>query len=129
MTGPFILQCDSTKLQEEFPVPNENSNTSKMHFKLPVSKDPTCEFFAQANDVDLVISSSGLNCLASNAGPNYAKTWSLPITIKSFNGKNIIYIDKPPPPNFATIPEKNTWVFKYILKQSLIQPKLMKSER
>ncbi|XP_035719890.1 little elongation complex subunit 2-like [Vespa mandarinia] len=128
LTRPFILQCNSKRLQEEFPIPNESNNTSIIHFKLPVSKDPTCEFFAQANDVDLVISSSGLNCLASNAGPNYSKTWALPITIKSFNGKNIIYIDKPPPSNFATVPEKNTWVFKYILKSSF-QSKLIKSER
>nr|XP_050853419.1 little elongation complex subunit 2-like isoform X1 [Vespula vulgaris] len=129
LTRPFMLHCNSTRLQEKFPVPDECCNTSTMHFKLPVSKDPTCEFLAQTNDVDLVISSSGLNCLANNAGPNYSRTWVLPITIKSFNGKNIIYIDKPPPPNCATIPQKNNWVFKYILKQSIFQQKPTKSER
>ncbi|KAK2582952.1 hypothetical protein KPH14_009010 [Odynerus spinipes] len=119
---PYMLHINSTELEERFPIPNEYSDqSSRVHFKLPVSKDPTCESLAEANEVDLVISSSGLNCLANNIGPTYTKTWILPVTVKSYNGKNIIYIDKPTPPAESTVPEKNTWIYKYILRHAMIQ--------
>lgn len=129
LTKPYILRVNSTNLEEKFSISNEYSNHSNMNFKLPVSKDPTCESLAEANEVDLVISSSGLNCFANNVGPNYTKTWLLPVVVKSQNGKNVIYIDKPAPPTCNTVPEKNTWVYKYILRHAMIQLRSATSKR
>ncbi|KAI4485351.1 hypothetical protein M0804_006856 [Polistes exclamans] len=120
LTKRFTLDCNSERLQEYFPILNKSCNPP-VHFKLSVSKDPTCKSLAQDNEVDLVISSSGLNCLASNAGLTDLKAWMLPVTIKYFNGKNIIYINKPAPPVSANIPEKNHFVFKYILRKAIFQ--------
>ncbi|OAD55762.1 hypothetical protein WN48_04294 [Eufriesea mexicana] len=94
------------------------------------NEDVNCQKLAEDNNVDLVISSSGLNCLVNNIGPTYPNSWILPIVIKKHNDKNVIYIDKPGPPVANTIPEKNTWVYKYILKYyfSSIKNSTLKNE-
>lgn len=126
---PCILRTNAKQLQKRFPPNNNVSNESTTCTKLPVSEDPNCEKLAEINNVDLVISSSGLNCLVNNFGPNYANSWILPLAIKRHNDKNVVYIDKPGPPIASTIPEKNTWVYKYILKYFSIGKKHVASER
>jgi hypothetical protein len=85
------------------------------HFRLPVSEDEYCEKFALEIKADLIISSSGLKCLLNNIESNHTNTWAIPVVIKSHNEKNFVYIDKKLPPLIATVPEKNTWLYKYIL--------------
>ncbi|KZC03783.1 NMDA receptor-regulated protein 2 [Dufourea novaeangliae] len=89
----------------------------------PLSEDANCQRLAESNNVDLVISSSGLNCLVNNIGPTYSNSWVLPLVIRRHNDKNVIYIDKPGPPPANTVSKKNTWVYKYILKYSFIDAK------
>ncbi|XP_003394665.2 uncharacterized protein LOC100650803 isoform X1 [Bombus terrestris] len=122
-TGPCMLHINSEQLQKRFLPEKDNVKESLMFFKLPVSEDANCQKLAEDNNVDLVISSSGLNCLVNNIGPTYSNSWILPIVIKRHNDKNVIYIDKPAPPVASTIPEKNTWVYKYILKYFFIGSK------
>ncbi|XP_071855980.1 uncharacterized protein [Bombus fervidus] len=122
-TRPCMLHINSEQLQKRFLPEKDNVNESSMFFKLPVSEDANCQKLAEDNNVDLVISSSGLNCLVNNIGPTYSNSWILPIVIKRHNDKNVIYIDKPAPPAASTIPEKNTWVYKYILKYFFIGTK------
>ncbi|XP_015187593.1 PREDICTED: uncharacterized protein LOC107072299 isoform X2 [Polistes dominula] len=121
LTKPFKLDCNCKRLQKYFPILNISCNPS-MHFKLPVSEDPSCISLAQDNEVDLVISSSGLKYLANDdSGRTQLRRWLLPVTIKHSNGKNIIYVNKPTPPIQATVPEKNRYVFKYILRKTLFE--------
>ncbi|XP_076762937.1 uncharacterized protein LOC143430509 [Xylocopa sonorina] len=116
LTKPYMLRVSLVQLQKRFPPKKNTSNNSSACFKLPVSEDINCQKLAEDNNVDLVISSSGLNCLLNNMGPNYSNSWLLPIVIKRHNDKNVIYIDKAAPPVGSTIPEKNNLVYKYILK-------------
>ncbi|XP_076244397.1 uncharacterized protein LOC143185335 [Calliopsis andreniformis] len=116
LTKPCILRVNNKTLRKRFPYKNHSSTNSSVPFKLPVSEDPNCQTLAEDNNVDLVISSSGLNCLVNNIGSNYLNSWILPVVIKKHNERNVIYIDKQAPPIASTIPEKNTWVYKYILK-------------
>lgn len=123
-----MLRVNSEELRKQFR-PKTHINKSSAHFKLPVSEDPNCQTLAENNNVDLVISSSGLNCLVNNIGSSYSNSWMLPIVIKKHNDKNVIYVDKPAPPVASTIPEKNTWIYKYILKYFFIHTKPITSER
>ncbi|XP_015604752.1 little elongation complex subunit 2 [Cephus cinctus] len=120
----YILNVNHKRLEQNYPVrTDKNIIEPSLSSKNPVSQDPNCQLLAEANDVDLVISSSGLNCLLINTGPNYNNTWILPVVIKqNKKGKNTIYIDKPLPPTMRTIPQKNSWVLKYILKSHLVHP-------
>ncbi|XP_043260877.1 uncharacterized protein LOC122402287 [Colletes gigas] len=120
-TGPYKLHISSEQLQKRFPPKNYTCNESPVCYKSPVSEDPNCQKLAESNNVDLVISSSGLNCLVNNIGPSYTNSWILPLVIKRHNDKNVIYIDKPAPPNASTVPNKNSWIYKYILKYFLIE--------
>lgn len=90
------------------------------HFKLSVSEDTYCESLAREAEADFVISSGGLKCLLNNIDPDYSNSWLVPVVVKSHNGKNIVYIDKKLPPANATIPQKNTCVYKYILRHYFI---------
>ncbi|CAL7935085.1 unnamed protein product [Xylocopa violacea] len=123
LTKPYMLRVNLIQLQKRFPPKKNTSNNPPPCYKLPVSEDVNCQELAETNNVDLVISSSGLNCLVNNMGPNYSNSWLLPLVIKRHNDKNVIYIDKPAPPIGSTIPEKNNWVYKYILKYSFINTK------
>jgi len=93
------------------------------HFISSVSEDMYCEDFAIKAKVDLVISSSGLKCLLNNINTTYSSSWLIPVVIKSHNGKTIIYIDKRLPPTVATISQKNTWAYKYVLRYYFIKNK------
>ncbi|XP_016920929.1 uncharacterized protein LOC108003276 [Apis cerana] len=115
-TKPCMLRINSEQLRKRFSSDQNNSNKTLFSYKLPVSEDVNCQKLAESNNVDLVISSSGLKCLVNNIGPTNPNSWILPFIIKKHNDKNVIYIDKPAPPVASTIPEKNTWVYKYILK-------------
>ncbi|KAK1129044.1 hypothetical protein K0M31_020177 [Melipona bicolor] len=127
-TKPCILRINSAHLRKQF-LPNENTfKESSNSVKLPVSEDINCQKLAEDNDVDLVISSSGLKCLVNNIDPTHSNSWILPIVIKRYNDKNVIYINKPAPPIASTVPEKNTWVYKYILKYFFIGTKYLTSE-
>jgi len=97
----------------------------KAHFVSSVSEDMNCEDFAIKAKVDLVISSSGLKCLLNNIDTSYSNSWLIPVVIKSHNGKTIIYVDKRLPPTIATIPQKNTWVYKYVLRYYFIKNELL----
>ncbi|XP_012231570.1 uncharacterized protein [Linepithema humile] len=93
------------------------------HFRFPVSEDEYCEKFALETKADLIISSSGLKCLLNNLDYKHTNTWAIPVVIKSHNEKNFVYIDKKLPPLIATVPEKNTWVYKYILRYYFVDAK------
>ncbi|XP_032680871.1 uncharacterized protein LOC116848663 [Odontomachus brunneus] len=114
---PYILEMDNTTLFKKYPV---CLSSSLPPFKLPVSEDIYCTNFAEEAKVDLVISSSGLKCIVNNIGSDYSNSWTIPVIIKPHNGKNVIYIDKKLPPVAATASQKNTWVYKYILRHCLV---------
>lgn len=95
------------------------TNNVTQHFRFPVSDDIYCENFATKTKVDFVVSSSGLKCLL-NIDSCYLNSWIIPIVVKSHNGKSVVYIDKRIPPNIATILQKNTWVYKYILRHYFV---------
>lgn len=121
-----ILQCNINKLYTLYPVHNNSSNDSNGEStprKVSVSQDLNCEQLAESNEVDLVISSGGLNCLATNLASNYNSSWILPIVVKGNEKGNIIYVDKPLPPISMTVMQKNAWVYKYLLKSQLLHPK------
>lgn len=86
-----------------------------------VHQDINCKNLAKEHDVDLVISTSGLKCLATNLNSNYNNTWILPVYIEEYNSKTVIFIDKPLPSMAKNIMEKNTWVYKYIIKNYLLR--------
>ncbi|XP_012137009.1 uncharacterized protein LOC100874657 isoform X1 [Megachile rotundata] len=125
---PYMLRVSSDQLQRRFRPKKNICSESSVSFKLPVSEDPNCQKLADNNNVDLVISSSGLNCLVNNVDSSYSNSWILPLTIKRHNDKNVIYIDKSPPPVASNISEKNNWVYKYILRYFLIPRKHQTSE-
>lgn len=124
-----MLRINSEQLRKRFSSNQNNSNKSLFSYKLPVSEDVNCQKLAESNNVDLVISSSGLKCLVNNIGPTNPNSWILPFIIKKHNDKNVIYIDKPAPPVASTIPEKNTWVYKYILKYFFFHTKNLPSHK
>ncbi|KAG7205175.1 hypothetical protein KM043_018266 [Ampulex compressa] len=119
-TRPYILYRNSTRLQNKYPPTRHTCSHSSVHSKLPVNEDPNCQKLVEEHDVDLVISSSGLNCLVNNIGPTYLKSWILPVVVKVHHGKNVAYIDKSAPPTANTVPEKNTWVYKYIVRNFMV---------
>ncbi|XP_072767674.1 uncharacterized protein [Anoplolepis gracilipes] len=115
---PSMLSLNSTILNKNHCV---TPNNVTQHFRLPVSDDTYCEKLAMETNADFVISSSGLKCLLNNDSC-YLNSWTIPVVIKSHNGKNVVYIDKRIPPIIATIPQKNTWVYKYILREIFTDP-------
>ncbi|XP_028050349.1 uncharacterized protein LOC105838508 [Monomorium pharaonis] len=112
---PYMLNMEPEKLLEKYPPCNASNKVTK-HFELPVSEDTCCESLAIETGADFVISSSGLKCLMSNVDPNHSTSWLIPVVVKSHHGKNTVYVDKRLPPTIATVPQKNTWVYKYILR-------------
>ncbi|XP_046473537.1 little elongation complex subunit 2 isoform X1 [Neodiprion pinetum] len=117
------LSTELHKLYALYPVFTNLDNSNETSQKLTVSQDPNCEKLATSNGVDVVISSGGLNCLATNFGPHYTSSWILPIVVKGSEEGNIIYIDKPLPPTSMTIPQRNSWIYKYILRSQILHPK------
>lgn len=116
---PNILHMNPALLLNKYQCVTPNKVTQ--HFRLPVSDDTYCEHLAIESKADFVISSSGLKCLLNNNLSNSnSNSWIIPVVIKSHNGKNVVYINKRMPPSIATIPEKNTWVYKYILRHHFI---------
>ncbi|XP_011859214.1 PREDICTED: little elongation complex subunit 2-like isoform X2 [Vollenhovia emeryi] len=115
---PQKLFVDTVKLLERYPPCVTHQVTQ--HFRLPVSEDMYCESLAREAEADFVISSSGLKCLLNNIDPNYSNTWLIPIVVKSYGGKKVVYVDKKLPPTTATIQQKNTWVYKYILRHYFV---------
>ncbi|KAL0116753.1 hypothetical protein PUN28_009992 [Cardiocondyla obscurior] len=116
------LHIDPVMLSQKYPS-YETPNPVTQHFKLPVSEDSYCESLAKEAEADFVISSSGLKCLLNNINPEHSKPWLIPVVVKSHQGKNIVYVDKKLPPSKATIPEKNTWVYKYVLRYHFVDIK------
>lgn len=116
----YVLNLSPKILLEKY-TPLIAPDKETQHFRLPVSEDTYCERLAKETAADFVISSSGLKCLLSNLDPNYSNSWLIPVVVKSYDEKNIIYIDKRLPPTIATIPQKNTWVYKYILKHFFVE--------
>ncbi|EFN68808.1 NMDA receptor-regulated protein 2 [Camponotus floridanus] len=116
LNRPFILNTNYTMLLNKYQCATNNVT---QHFRFPVSDDIYCENFAIKTKADFVISSSGLKCLL-NFDSCYLNSWIIPIVVKSHNGKNVVYIDKRIPPNIATIPQQNTWVYKYILRHYFV---------
>lgn len=110
---PSMLNVNPAILFNKYQCVTPNKVTH--HFRLPVSDDTYCENLAMETKADFVISSSGLKCLL-NIDLYYLNSWIIPIVIKSHNGKNVVYIDKRIPSSLATIPQKNIWVYKYILR-------------
>ncbi|XP_015118820.1 uncharacterized protein LOC107042333 [Diachasma alloeum] len=87
-----------------------------------ISEDVNCQRFVESNEIDLVISSSGINCLANNLDPSYKNSWALPVTVKTINDRRVIFIDKPLPPLAKSVLQKNAWVCKAILKSLILHP-------
>ncbi|XP_011139519.1 uncharacterized protein LOC105183237 isoform X2 [Harpegnathos saltator] len=114
---PYFLEIDSKILFRKYP---PSLSSTLPHFKLPVSEDTYCTNLAESTKVDLVISSSGLKCLLNNIALDFPNSWAIPVVIKSHHEKNIVYIDKKLPPTGATSLQKNTWVYKYILRHCLV---------
>lgn len=114
---PSMLNMNPAILLNKYRYVTPNKVTQ--HFRLPVSDDMYCENLAMETKADFVISSSGLKCLL-NIDSCYLNSWIIPVVIKSHNGKNVVYIDKRIPPSIATIPQKNTWVYKYILRHHFV---------
>lgn len=119
-----VLFMDPNTLLERYP-PCISPDKVIQHFKLPVSEDTYCESLAVEAKADFVISSSGLKCLLSNVDPNYPKPWLIPVIVKSNHEKNIVYVNKRLPPAKATVSEKNTWVYKYILRHYFVKSELL----
>ncbi|XP_024869019.1 uncharacterized protein LOC112452837 [Temnothorax curvispinosus] len=121
------LFTNHDELFRRFPVCIAPDNVTQ-HFRLPVSEDSYCESLAREADADFVISSSGLKCLLNNIDPDYSNSWLIPVVVKSHHGKNIVYVNKRLPPSAATIPQKNTWVYKYVLRQYFVDVERKSSE-
>ncbi|XP_018399079.1 PREDICTED: uncharacterized protein LOC108776846 [Cyphomyrmex costatus] len=117
-----MLFINSESLLAQYP-PCVEPDKVMQHFRLPVSEDTYCESLAIEAGADIVISSSGLKCLLSNIDSDHSDSWLVPVVVKSHCGKNIVYIDKRLPPTIATIPQKNTWVYKYILRHFFVTSK------
>ncbi|XP_011708117.1 PREDICTED: little elongation complex subunit 2-like isoform X1 [Wasmannia auropunctata] len=110
------LNMEPDALRDRFPAYLAPDKVTQ-HFRLPVSEDTYCESLAVETGADFVISSSGLKCLLNNVDPEHSSgSWLVPVVVRSHRGKNIIYVDKKLPSVIATIPQKNTWVYKYILR-------------
>ena len=120
----FILPMNTTKINQRFfSVGTEDGEKGKpIIFKKSVSEDANCETLAKEHGVDLVISSSGLNCLALNMDPNTKISWILPVVVKHINDKNVVFVDKPLPPTGLTAIKKNAWIYKYSLKAHVAHP-------
>lgn len=116
-----IVSPDTPKIKSKY------FSSFKLSSENNVSSDVNCENLLHTHEVDLVISSSGLNCLATNLDTNHINAWMLPVVVKEKNGKNIVFIDKPLPPTAKNVLNKNSWVYKYILKNYVIHPLHMSS--
>lgn len=81
--------------------------------------DENCKRIIKSNDVDIVISTSGLKCLVNNLHQDHKNSWMLPAQVININNKNIVFIDKELPQTSANVLEKNSWMFKYIVKSNL----------
>ncbi|KAG5326460.1 ICE2 protein, partial [Acromyrmex heyeri] len=123
-----LLFMNSASLLTKYPPCIEPDKVTQ-HFKLPVSEDTYCENLALETGADIVISSSGLKCLLSNIDPDHSDSWLVPVVVKSHCGKNIVYIDKRLPPTIATIPQKNSWIYKYILRYYFVKSESSKKTK
>ncbi|EZA53909.1 hypothetical protein DMN91_009945 [Ooceraea biroi] len=110
-----VLSVTTAMLHDRF-IPSRYWMPDKKVYSVLPSEDTYCESLAIKANADLVISSSGLKCLLNNVDSTQSNSWLIPVVIKSHNGKNVIYVDKKLPPTIATVPQKNTWVYKYILR-------------
>ncbi|XP_014479488.1 PREDICTED: little elongation complex subunit 2-like [Dinoponera quadriceps] len=114
---PYFLRMKNTTILKKYP---PILSSFLPHFKLPVSEDTYCRRLAEETKVDLIISSSGLKCLLNNIGSDCSNSWIIPVIIRSHHEKNVVYIDKKLPPVAATSLQKNSLVYKYILRHNLM---------
>lgn len=98
----------------------ENDYFSKSPQSTLISEDVNCQKIIESNEVNLVISTSGLKCLVNNLDPAHKNTWTLPVQVKKINEKNVIFIDKVLPPTSSNVLQKNAWLYKHILKLHFI---------
>ncbi|XP_011298787.1 uncharacterized protein [Fopius arisanus] len=118
LVRPTYLPVDSQKLEKtyfSFPEPQHQKNL--------ITEDLNCDKIIEAHDIDLVISSSGLNCLCSNLDSSYKSSWALPVTVREVNNRKVILVDKPLPPQARNIIQKNSWISKYIIRSFLLNPR------
>jgi len=95
-----------------------------------VSEDPVAVSLAMKHEVDIVISSSGLNTLLDNQPPGYRKQWILPITVQRQQengvqsiGHKVVFIDKPLPPRSVSPRTVNWKFYKGALRRLVCQNK------
>ncbi|XP_043267852.1 uncharacterized protein [Venturia canescens] len=122
-TKRVLMPPNTTKINQRFfSIDSSKGPQENVIFKTPVSQDPNCEKLAGIHDVNMVISSGGLNCLALNIEPNITTSWILPVVIKRINDKNVVFVDKPLPPTGLNVLQKNAWIHKYNVKSYLAHP-------
>ncbi|KYN40421.1 NMDA receptor-regulated protein 2 [Trachymyrmex septentrionalis] len=123
-----LLFVETASLLAKYPPCIEPDKVTQ-HFRLPVSEDTYCENLAIETGADIVISSSGLKCLLSNIDSDHSDSWLVPVVVKSHCGKNIVYIDKRLPSTIATVPQKNSWIYKYILRYHFVKSESSKKRK
>ncbi|KYN14089.1 NMDA receptor-regulated protein 2 [Trachymyrmex cornetzi] len=123
-----ILFMKDASLLAKYPPCIEPDKVTQ-HFRLPVSEDTYCENLAMEAGADIVISSSGLKCLLSNIDSDHSDSWLVPVVVKSHCGKNIVYIDKRLPATIATVPQTNSWIYKYILRYYFVKSESSKKTK
>ncbi|KAK7871684.1 hypothetical protein R5R35_009048 [Gryllus longicercus] len=89
-----------------------------------VSADKNAEILAVKEKADIVISSSGLKCIADNISSKFDRDWNIPIVVKQFNIKDgnsqkyhkVVFIDKKLPSKTMSACERNIWFHKLAIK-------------
>lgn len=125
---PFSLPKNISFLPEEkTPTTNLENPLHWKKLRMPdISKDDIVEDILQKVQIpiQIVISSSSMQTLFDNIGPNFDQQWEIPITIKTIkSNQKIVLIDKPFPKHKLTIREKNTKYLRYAFQHFTLETK------
>ncbi|KAH9505234.1 hypothetical protein Btru_059030 [Bulinus truncatus] len=122
---PVPIPHDVKKLDYLFPRISNKTFPGYIHHE-PVSLDGNMKALLIKYGAQVAMSSSVVNCLFNNHGPEYARTWNIPVTVEmcqsgGFSFK-VVYLDKPLFEEDLVIRDYSALFHKYAFRSFVTHP-------
>ncbi|KAK6975657.1 little elongation complex subunit 2, partial [Biomphalaria glabrata] len=127
---PVPIEHAIKKLDYNFPRSSKKLFPGFIHHE-PVSSDGNMKALLIKHKIQVAMSSSVVNCLFNNHGPDYAKAWNIPVTVETYQSEGsshkLIFLDKPLFEDDLLIRDYSTLFHKYALRVFVSQTKIRNS--
>ncbi|KAK0042774.1 little elongation complex subunit 2 [Biomphalaria pfeifferi] len=127
---PVPIEHAIKKLDYNFPRSSKKLFPGFIHHE-PVSSDGNMKALLIKHKIQVAMSSSVVNCLFNNHGPDYAKAWNIPVTVETYQSEGtshkLIFLDKPLFEDDLLIRDYSTLFHKYAFRVFVSQTKIRNS--